>query len=476
MIISLLNPASSINIMGRHRSTMTAFPPLGLASIAAVLEQQGHQLMVIDQYAEGLSEIAVADRVAAAKPDLIGISCLTPAMATVERLAKLFRRSLPEVRLVLGNVHASVFAEDLLARGIGDFVVHGEGELTLSALAKVLEAGQNPDCVPGLSYWENGQLKSTGANDQLADLDQFPIPAWHLFPLDRYNAHPITGASGLILPVLASRGCPYTCSFCAQNVVFKGVRRRSPERVVDEIEYLQKAFNVKMVGMSDAIFPQSRKEGFAFCEEMIRRGLHRKVGWFTETRVELIDREMLALMKRAGLIMILYGIESGNRDILDKCEKKISLHKVRHALAITRESGIRCLGLFIIGLPGESALSARQTIRLALELDPDFAKFNLAVPYPGSKFFKEWWDGHDLKDEYHKFSSWYMPRRGERLLHVPKAMTQKSLLYYQHLAMVRFWLRPKKIAAHLRRQTIDPLTMAKGAYGLATSLIDSLIR
>lgn len=471
MKAAIINPTSANpELLGRYRSTMEPFPPLGVASISAVLREAGHDVIAIDQYAEDIYPDVVIKRLIDFAPQIIGISCLTPAMPAVELLCSRIRDRLPECVIVLGNVHASVFAERLLRKNTCDYVVHGEGENAIVRLAEALEHKGDTTGIPGISFMQGEEFISTGPPRQIEDLDSLPLPAWDLLPIEKYQAHPMLGVSGVILPVQAIRGCPYNCKFCSQNAMYKKVRVRDVIKVVDEIEYLVDRYRLKLIGLADSIFPLTKEMGFEFSDEIRRRGLHKRIKWFTESRVDLVDYELLKSMKDAGLHMILYGIESGSSGVLDENRKGISPDIAREAVAMTRRAGLLCVGLYVIGLPGDTPASCRQTIDFAIELDTDFAKFNIAVPYPGSRFFDEWYNGRRDELDYHKFSSWYIPKPGEKLLYVPEGMTQEQVLKYQHIAMARFWMRPSKVLGHLVRGSISPSTMWRGFRAMALNL------
>ena len=473
MIIILINPqCGPQGLVGRHGNTMVPLPPLGVACIAAVLEKAGHNVTVIDQYAENINNNDLVKRIISINPDIVGFSCLTPAMATVKDLSKRIKNACPDTLIVLGNIHATIFSYSLLEQGICDFVVHGEGENAIEKLAGQIASRGDLRCVPGISYLDKKNFIYTGPPAQVEDLDALPFPAWHLMPVKAYQAHPIAGVSGIMLPVQAGRGCPYQCSFCSQNAMFKGVRKKSISRIVDEIEHLHHNFGLENIGFEDSIFPLSNEQAFEFCDEMIRRGLNKKICWLTETRVDLAKPNLLKRMRQAGLSMILFGIESADQEILARCGKSIRPNQSELAVKAAHSQGIKTLGLYILGLPGETKDSAKKTIRFALKLDTDFAKFNLAVPYPGSPFFDEHCNLDEDTIEYHKFSSWYIPQKNEKLLYVPKGISQNELIWLQQIAMAAFWLRPSKILTHLIKGTIRPHIMWKGFAAILGNLIE----
>ncbi|MEW6076909.1 MAG: radical SAM protein [Thermodesulfobacteriota bacterium] len=476
MRIVLINPqCGPQNLVGRHGNTMVALPPLGLACIAAVLERAGHSVTVIDQYAEKINDQTVITRITEKNPHLVGFSCLTPAMTTVKNLSRKIKKVYPGTPVVLGNIHATIFASALIEQEVGDFVIHGEGENAIVLLAEVISKGGDLNVIPGLSFRENGKTVYTGSPKQVEDLDSLPYPAWHLMPVQAYKAHPVAGAYGVMLPIQGGRGCPYHCYFCSQNAMFRGVRTKSVTRIVNEIEYLHQSFGLQNIGFEDSIFPLSSAQAVEFCDEMIRRGLHKKICWLTETRVDMAEPALFKKMRRAGLSMVLFGIESADEKILARCGKTISPAQSEIAVKIAHDTDIKTLGLYILGLPGETRASALKTIRFALKLDTDFAKFNIAVPYPGSPFYEECCAPNNEEDlPYQKFTSWYMPKRNEKILHIPESMSQEELIRLQHLAMAAFWLRPSKIFSHLLKRSIPLGTMWKGFTAILGDTLESI--
>ncbi|SHI51659.1 B12 binding domain-containing protein [Desulfatibacillum alkenivorans DSM 16219] len=188
MKIALIIPESGRkDLLGRYSDTMTPFPTIGVAYIAAVLERDKHEVLVIDQFAQKLTARQTISLLRDFRPRMVGISCLTAAMPSVEILSSLIREDLPQAAIVLGNIHAWAFHEYLLNKNIGDFIVHGEGESAMASLAQALECGASPEAVPGLSFPDHGQCVQTGPVEQIADLDDLPYPAWHLLPYHLYE-------------------------------------------------------------------------------------------------------------------------------------------------------------------------------------------------------------------------------------------------------------------------------------------------
>jgi radical SAM superfamily enzyme YgiQ (UPF0313 family) len=223
-----------------------------------------------------------------------------------------------------------------------------------------------------------------------------------------------------------------------------------------------------MFGFSDAYFPFDEASGLKFCDLVKRRRLHNKIRWCTETRVDKVTGKLLIAMKEAGAHLVMYGIEVGNSKILDSLNKGTTLEQARIALKETRRAGVLSMGLFMLGLPGETAITCRDTVNFAKELDCDIVKFNIATPYPGSRFFQDHVSSGSL-NKPEMFTSWYdwLNSSGE-LVYVPEGMTSSDLRNIQRKGMLDFYLRPKVIIRHLLRHTISYRNILYGGIWLVS--------
>jgi len=464
MRVILINPGNDLRRMfGRYAAAMQPVAPAGIAYIAASLRQANHQVSIIDQYKTPETTEALAARVAAERPDVVGLSVLTPVAQVAERLVLHIRQHSPKTRIVWGNIHARVFAEDILRANLADAIVHQEGEETLVDYVARLEAGVDPTDVLGLSYRDgDGQPQHNPARPLIQDLDALPLPAYDLIDVKRYVAPPMLGWMEPILPVQASRGCPFTCHYCTQENLPRGFRARSMEAVVDEMAFHHRKFGMRYMGFLDANFPYNRSSALEFAELYRKRGLHKKMKWITETRVDLIDDETMGVLARAGMKLIMFGFESGTQYMLDSYDKRVTLEKAFRAMEAAKKHKVAVLGLFMLGMPGETVASAEATIQMAIDLDPDFAKFNLAVPYPGSEFFEEWRQKHPGPMDFDKFSSWLDKASAGGLLFVPEGMSGQTLVGLRDRGMRAFYLRPRFILRHFKRGTLGVRGASRG--------------
>jgi len=399
-------------------------------------------------------------------------------MESVEEASEMIRRRFPNVKIICGNIHATYFPKELVELGIADYVVREEGEEAMLAICRGLRDDKHPTDVGGTTTWEGGKVKHNGT-PALIDLDKLPYPAWHLLDGYAYDPDPMGIAplrsKAQPLAIQGSRGCPFACTFCSQDTMYKRVRVRTAESVVNELEFVHHTYGTTVFGFIDAIFPLSPKQGHEFADEMIRRGLHKKVCWFTETRVDLVDYELLKHLAAAGLRFIQYGIESGDDMVLNRLmRKKTGVNQARKALKWTRDLGIHSFGLFVVGMPGETREQILKTIQFAKELDPDVAKFNVAVPFPGSELWERY--KHRVTGApYWKYSGWYNANinDADNIL-AGDALPANELMYLQRRAMFEFYTQPHV----LRRYFIDGMVsmdvLAEGFYVMISELVRSV--
>ena len=300
MKVVLINPPQ----FGKY-----AQPPMGLALLAAVLEKEGFDTRIVDANAQGLGPEEVAPLVADA--DAVGLTAMTPTIGAAIEIAGQLKSVKPDLPVILGGAHATLLPEETLASAPGvDIIVRGEGEKVFPDLLRSLESKQTVDNIPGISYRKDGEVIDTAGATTNIDLNSLPFLAYHLLPWRRYRPHPPHGRASPFAAVITSRGCPYHCSYCSKPVFGSKFRAQSAERVVEEIAYYQEKFGIKELAFYDDVFTLDGKRAYAIAENILRRGL--KVHWTCETRVNLVNKELLHSMKRAGCYAIAYGIESAS--------------------------------------------------------------------------------------------------------------------------------------------------------------------
>ncbi|MBN2482683.1 MAG: cobalamin-dependent protein [Candidatus Omnitrophica bacterium] len=474
MKILIINPISHVaQKSARYYRSVSPLPPLGLAYLAAIARDGGFEVSIEDQYATRRSNQDIARMIVDEDFDVVGISCLTAVMGNVISLVSQIRSAKRSCTCILGNIHPTLFADELLKDDVADIVVRGEGEESFLEALTALRDDRMLNEIEGISYRYAGGVYHNKGRGCIADLDQLPVPAWDLCQLRYYRRYPMLGIyNKLVLPIQASRGCPYRCTFCSQDKMYDTFRCRNIYKVIDEIEYLYERFGIEYVGFTDAYFPVSIESGLAFCDEFIKRKLHKKIRWFTETRVDKVNLDLLRRMKEANLYLIMYGFEVGNQRILDSVNKCATLEQGYQAMEYTRKAGVLSLGLFVLGLPQEDASTCEETIRFAKKVNPDIVKFNIATPFPGSKFYEDQWEPAKGEDDPDRYTSWYdwSDTEGE-ILYSPEKMTKPELSALQRKAMASFYLRPWFIVRTLWRRTFSLADMVYGGYFLMNDYV-----
>jgi anaerobic magnesium-protoporphyrin IX monomethyl ester cyclase len=455
--ILLVNPKSKLPI-----DTRTS-PPLGLAYLAAIAERRGDTIRIHDGDVE---DTPLEANFRGFAPDVVGITANTTQITAAWRDAAIVQ-SLSDALIILGGPHPTTLPEESAGKPFVDIVVRGEGEATWLELLSIWDSGlrmegsvfqyptsdaQRP--INGITYQDkDGTVISTPNRSPIPveELDAMPLPAWHLFKVDRYtNLQPtVDRVDGPSLPLLTSRGCPYRCSYCSQ-IGPRLWRARSVDSVVNEWRWLVQEQGADEIGVLDDSFNIDRQRVLDICQRLVNEGLNH-VPWImiNGIRANLADEEVLGAMKRAGCIRAAFGVESGNQAILDSVvDKHLTLDQVRSAFKAARTVGMETIGFFIVGLPGETKETMDDTIRFACELDPVVANFSIATPFPGTHMYQTVKaEGRMLAETWDDFVFFEGKARFE-MPGLPAELVERKWKE----AYRRFYLRPKRIARTLMRK------------------------
>jgi len=429
-------------------------PPITLAYLAAALEAAGVDVEFYDDVVHHGDRASLEARIRSSRPDLVGISVVTGTVGGAERAATIVRGVDPCIKIVMGNIHADLYYEQFLRSGLADFVVHEEGEVTLVELARELaKASPSLETVAGISFQQNGEVFRNKTRPFIEDLDALPFPAWHLFPIEKYRIFNFARVKEPGTLILGSRGCPFKCTYCSL-IVNEGNRRRkrSVKSIADECEWLYDKFGYKQASFIDPIFPFYRQEGLDFAQEMIRRGLHDKMVWITETRVDLVDYDLMVAMREGGLRRVMFGFETGSPEQLKRIRKGAKVDRGVDAARAAKQAGVGVVGFFMIGIPGSTHADIQATIKYSSRvLDIDFAKFTVFVPYPGTAEYDSLVKEGKLEEpeNWGRFTSY--PTSERPPAYVPDGMTVDDLIRYQKKAYLAFYFRPRMVLNHLFR-------------------------
>jgi radical SAM superfamily enzyme YgiQ (UPF0313 family) len=315
----------------------------------------------------------------------------------------------------------------------------GEGDFTVVHLADTLQEGGDLSRVEGIAYRHEGELIRTPPRPYIENLDALPFPARHLLPqLSEYKPTPSAYRNLPQATMITSRGCPYRCAFCDRSVFGNRYRSRTAQNVVDEMELLITKYGAKEIRFWDDTFNVDQRRVTAICEEILERKLD--VTWTCLGRVNHMNETILEAMAKAGCWQVDYGIESGNQEILNGITKGQSLDLVRKVISITKRTGIGVRGFFMLGLPGETEATMRDTISFAKSLDLTSAVFHITTPFPGTELFKIAAESGELRSDASYDE--YMLGFSEDVPYVPRGLTAQRVKDFQSMAYKEFYFRP----------------------------------
>ncbi len=411
-------------------------PPIGLAGIAAYLENRGIDVSIIDCYARPDSDRLIHDYLKSEKPAFLGLSCTTSTFLDGVRIAKQAKSILPDIRVVFGGAHVSALKERILKDfPVIDFTVVGEGEETLAELIE--KSGENPSSVTGIIYRESdGEIRFTGRRAKGLDLDTLPFPSYEKlegFP-DAYKAFLFNYPKAPSSSCITSRGCPYACSYCDRSVFGRSFRYNSAEYMYEHVCYLKERFGVKHIIFYDDQFTFKRERIVDFTRMMIDRPL--RVSFNCVVRAEHIDYDILLMLKEAGCWMISLGIETGDEELLARHRQNPNLSLLSEKLRLIKKAGIRTKGLFMIGLPGETEAGIKKSMKYVFSNPIDELNVAKFTPFPGSPIYEKIHELGEFNEDWELMDCM-------NFLFIPKGMTKEQLEELFKNFYKKHFMRPK---------------------------------
>jgi anaerobic magnesium-protoporphyrin IX monomethyl ester cyclase len=425
------------------------FIPLGLGYLAAILEKNGFDINIIDCQALNLTLFDIKNELLKRKPDMVGLTSTTLTYKSALSIIKLTKEVLPDSLTLIGGSHVTFWDEEALNECPQlDVVVRGEGEITFLELVKKVEKSKSFTDVEGITCRKDGIIVKNPDRPHIEDLDNLPYPAFHLWPIEQFNKY-----GKIIFPVMTSRGCTFWCDFCSAVRMFgRRYRMRSPQKVVDELEFLYKKYGQDQYTFYDDAFTVSQSRTEEICDEIKKRGL--KIKWDCETRVDMVTKELLQKMKAAGCIAVWFGVEAGSTKVIEAMGKGISLKQTFNAFKWAKEAGLMTVASMILGFPGETRETAMESINLLAKIKSDEIGVYIATPYPGTPMYD-----YVKKMGWIKITDFNKYDTATPIFETP-TMTMKELRELHDEAHRRFYIRPTYILKSFSKG---------GVYGYSTT-------
>ena len=440
MKILLFNPPGAVSVYdkSRIRAAVPRLPSLSLAMIAGALKEDGADVMIEDLSLcpPGAADDAVASAVKAFKPDFAGVTATTPLVYEAVRISDRVKEISRNICTVIGGPHASALPLETLRESSFDINVAGEGEWAIKKIIK----GEKPGPDDGIYLRDAATaagVPAAGGRGHSMTLDSLPFPALGLFKTEKYACPKVIARRNPVGPIEISRGCAFNCSFCNKTVHGNRFRIKSAGRVIEELRAL-KRLGYREFHVLDDQFTTDINRAKVICEEIIRACLDMPWNLRTGIRVDKVDGEFLALAKRAGCYQIGVGFESGSQKCLDEVGKGITVQQAYRAVREIRNAGIESAGFFILGFPHDTAETMEETINFAINLDPDYAKATILVPFPGTRLYEEYSRKGLIKTR--DWARYNFHNANEIYTH--PALGWETLNRYYDMFHRRFYLRP----------------------------------
>ena len=459
--------------------TKQPYPPLGTIYAASVMRESGYEVSLFDTALIDSPEkiIPVIDK---EKPSYLVIyddgfnyltkMCLTNMREAAFRMAEIAKEK--NITVIMSSSDAADHYEKYLDHGV-DFVVIGEGEITLRELIKSLDEGSEQlTDIDGLAYKVNDKIIRTSARQIIKELDTFPLPAWDLVDIPSYKKIWIENHGYFSLNMATTRGCPFKCNWCAKPIYGNRYNSRSPQRVAEEIELLIKNYNVKYFWMCDDIF--GLKPGWVqeFRDEVKKKEL--KFKYKIQSRVDLLLQEdTITALAESGAETVWVGAESGSQKILDAMDKGTTVKQIYEAAKLLKKNGVRVAFFLQFGYLGEKKEDIEKTINMVLDLMPDEIGISVSYPLPGTKFYEI------VKEQLEEKSNW---TDSDELALMYKGTFSPS--YYKKLhRYVHKVYRRKQSLLNLKNVLTNPFSSSKkkirsavsSLYYIPASIADSVI-
>ncbi len=424
-------------VLGFRGRLQRMLPPLGVLSIASYLEAQGLEVHVVDCHARRMGPARFRGIVRRLRPRVVGITVLSAHYVPAHVIARICKEEVPDTTVIVGGVHAEAYPEQMLQNPSIDAVGRGDGEALMAEVARGVPWAR----IEGLSYRAGDAVQHNPPRAVEMELDQFPLPAYHLIDFDDYFP-PVSSYKRLpAMNVLAIRGCPGKCTFCnSANTV---VRSRSVDRLLELVKHLRYEYGIKQIYFYDDTFTANPRLVREFCRRMAEDKVD--VAWMCHARGDMFSEELARRLAEAGCHQVLFGVETGSRTLMDAIGKPIQPEVYRRAVRLAHRYNLEVRGSFIIGHLDETEATMRETLQFAIDLDLDLFQLSVMTPYPGTILFQQLKEeGRLLHEDYSRYGQAELVFR---LNHLTGAQVRR----FERHAFRRFYLRPRAVYRQLRR-------------------------
>ena len=442
--------------------TNEQYPSGAALLLGTILKRRGHEVKVLNSIGDRLDLKDIIKIVEEFKPQVIGITVSTYQIKQTLHISIRVKRLFPSTLIVIGGAHVSAIGGSILEKFFDvDIAVLGEGE---EALVKIVE--EEPlKSINNIVYRNKGEIIETKRSSSPIELDTLPFPDLSLVNLNRFSGpYPVKKTPSMF--IMASRGCPFNCTFCCKPIYGNTVRFHSPEYVIELVEYLNKKHNIKEVYFQDDTFNLNRRWAVTIVEGLLKKNLNKKMTFRASSRVNenLVDLEWLNLLKKSNFWLLYYGVESGDPEMLIRIQKGITVEEVKRAFSLTRQAGIKTESSFILGLPGETIDTIKASINLWKEIKPFAGGFSRAVPFPGTQMEIEVRSKGYIK--YSKYEDYTMK----------ETMVRTEALTYEELENWARYCERLMYWEALERSLLDPGLLLRSIRSLGKTGVYSKIR
>lgn len=459
----LINPPSAFTFYSgtRVNAVVQNFPLLSLAYLAAVARRAGFKVSILDMGLE-INPYRLLHKVLdELSPRFVGVTSTTPLFPEAAALSRVIRNHLgSRTQLIIGGPHASALPAEALSQSAFDISVVGEGE---DSLVEILQEKPLKE-IKGIYYKKEGCIFNTELREMTANLDSLPFPALDLYDIKRYKCPKFLNRFSPMINYMTSRGCVYGCTFCNKKIFGRKFRTRSPELVIEEIEYMLRS-GIREIRIADDMFTTDMERAKTICRLILKRGL--KFPWTLAggLRVDSVDEEFLRLAKEAGVYEVCFAFESGDQKSLDSINKGITIEQSKKTMEmVKRVGGLQTVGFFMFGLPADTEESLKKTLNFAVKLMPDLAKVTVTVPFPGTELYRQYEERGLIKS---KDWATYNLHRVVDIYEHPN-LSHEILEKYYNKFYFKFYLNPRWLLRRLYLSIKNKTLFIDIYYGLQT--------